>query len=289
VPLPQLFDNLSVLRHRIMAARAEGKRVGLVPTMGALHEGHISLVEASQQVCDWTIVTIFVNPTQFAPDEDFEKYPRALDTDLELLSRFDSVAVFAPTVDTMYPPGESTIVKAPAICQPWEGAFRSTHFDGVATIVLKLFMAAPATMAFFGQKDYQQVRVIEDMVRDLLLPIEIVRCPTVRELDGLAMSSRNRYLSPAEREIALSISRSLNAAADKIGNGCQDALAIKNEIEHSLQTAGITSIDYVAIADPTSLKSIQTITGRTVILIAAKVGETRLIDNRLIESPHPIP
>jgi len=282
---PRVFHEPVQLRAEIRQAQADGKRVGLVPTMGALHQGHLSLVAESQKSCDLTVVTIFVNPTQFAPGEDFEKYPRTLDADLQLLSHFDPVWVLAPEVDAMYPPGGTTVVKAPEIALPLEGKFRPVHFDGVATIVLKLFQVAPADAAFFGQKDYQQVRVIEEMVRDLLVPIEIVRCPIVREADGLAMSSRNRYLSPEEREIALSISQSLRGATQRIEAGETNAPSLKDKIERELRDAGFRAIDYVSIANPHTLESVETITGDVVILVAAKVGNTRLIDNVLVSPP----
>jgi len=282
---PRVFHEPSELRAEIRKAQADGKRVGLVPTMGALHQGHLSLVAESQKSCDLTVVTIFVNPTQFAPGEDFAKYPRTLEADLKLLSEFDPVWVLAPEVDAMYPPGSTTEVKAPEIALPLEGEFRPIHFDGVATIVLKLFQVAPADAAFFGQKDYQQVRVIEEMVRDLIVPIEIVRCPIIRERDGLAMSSRNRYLSPDEREIALSISRSLQDAAQRIENGETNAQLLRDTIETSVRAAGFREIDYVAVACPLTLKSVETIQGDVVILVAAKVGATRLIDNVLVSSP----
>ncbi|MFN3149572.1 pantoate--beta-alanine ligase [Bremerella sp.] len=282
---PRIFYEPAELRAEIRQAQTSGKRVGLVPTMGALHQGHLSLVAESQKSCDLTVVTIFVNPTQFAPGEDFSKYPRTLDADLELLSEFDPVWVLVPPVDAMYPPRSTTEVKAPAIALPLEGAFRPIHFDGVATIVLKLFQVAPADAAFFGQKDYQQVRVIEDMVRDLLVPIEIVRCPIIREADGLAMSSRNRYLSPEEREIALNISRSLHETVGQIEKGATSAQVLRDRIDQSLRGAGISEIDYVSIACPRSLKSVETIEGDVVILVAAKVGNTRLIDNVLVTPP----
>lgn len=282
---PRVFHDPAQLRAEIRRAQADGKRVGLVPTMGALHQGHLSLVAESQKVCDLTVVTIFVNPTQFAPGEDFTKYPRTLDADLQLLSEYDPVWVLVPEVDAMYPPGSTTEVKAPEIALPLEGTFRPIHFDGVATIVLKLFQVAPADAAFFGQKDYQQVRVIEEMVRDLLVPIEIVRCPIIREADGLAMSSRNRYLSPAEREIALSISRSLHEAVQRIADGETSALQLQDKMEQSLHEAGIGELDYVSIACPRTLKSVKTIEGDVVILVAARVGTTRLIDNVLVSFP----
>ena len=285
MPSPQLFHDPSQLRAQIRQAQADGKRVGVVPTMGALHEGHLSLAAESAATCDVTVVTIFVNPTQFAPGEDFAKYPRTLEADLQLLSRFDPVWVLVPEVEAIYPPGSTTVVKAPKIALPWEGAFRPTHFDGVATVVLKLFQACPADAAFFGQKDFQQVRVIEEMVRDLLVPIDVVRCPIVREEDGLAMSSRNRYLSAEEREVALSISRGLSETAERIAAGETSADALLHRMEESMQAAGIGEIDYIAVADPQTLESVQTIMAEVVILVAVRVGTTRLIDNMLVSPP----
>lgn len=282
---PRLFHDPAALRAEIRQAQQAGKRVGLVPTMGALHQGHLSLVAQSQEACDVTVVTIFVNPTQFAPGEDFDKYPRTLDADLALLSTFDPVWVLVPPVEAMYLPGSSTVVKAPKVATAWEGAFRPDHFDGVATIVLKLFLAAPADAAYFGQKDFQQVRVIEQMVRDLMVPIEIVRCPTVREEDGLAMSSRNRYLSAEERQIALGIFRALREAAEQIAAGKSAAASLRRQVEEVMRQTGIGSIDYVAIVDPGTLESVQTIDAEVVILVAARVGTTRLIDNLLVAPP----
>lgn len=282
--VPRVFHDPSELRSEVRRAQARGQRVGLVPTMGALHEGHLSLVAESQKTCDLTVVTIFVNPTQFAPGEDFEKYPRTLDTDLELLSRFEPVWVLAPEVEAMYPSGSTTEVHAPEIARTLEGEFRPTHFDGVATIVLKLFQVAPADAAYFGQKDFQQFRVIEEMVRDLLVPIEIIRCPIIREEDGLAMSSRNRYLSEGERKIALAISQTLRASVAQIEAGATDANLLSGEMLALLQEAGIAP-EYVTIADPQTLKSVETITAEVVILVAAKVGTTRLIDNVLVSPP----
>ncbi len=282
---PRVFHEPRQLHQAVRQVQADGQRVGLVPTMGALHEGHLSLVEESQKRCDLTVVTIFVNPTQFAPGEDFDRYPRTLETDLKLLSRFDPVWVLVPPVEAMYPPGSSTVVQAPSVATLWEGAHRPGHFDGVATIVLKLFLAVPADMAFFGQKDFQQVRVIQEMVRDLNVPIEIVRCPTIREADGLALSSRNRYLSDEQRQVALSLSRSLAQAESLIAQGEQQAQVVRRRMLDTLQAAGVSSIDYVAIADPETLESVETISPPVVILIAARVGATRLIDNWLIAGP----
>jgi len=250
--------------------------------MGALHEGHLSLVRAARQRADIVVTTIFVNPTQFGPQEDLSRYPRTLDNDLKLLSAEGCHFVFLPTASDMYPAGFSTYVDPPAVAEPLEGKCRPGHFRGVATIVLKLFNLIPADFACFGQKDFQQLSVIRHMVQDLALPIEIVACPIVRESDGLAMSSRNRYLSPAERAQALAISRALDRAAQLVASGERDASAVVSRMRQELTAAGITQIDYVAIADPETLAEKHVLDGPSVALIAAFVGKTRLIDNRVL-------
>jgi pantoate--beta-alanine ligase len=263
----------------IAAARASGKRVGLVPTMGALHEGHLSLVEASRAECDVTVVSIFVNPTQFGPSEDLDKYPRSLDTDLAALDEYKVDLVFAPSNDEMYPADFSTLVEPPDVAKPLEGDCRPGHFRGVATVVLKLFNVAPADVAYFGQKDYQQSLVIRRMVTDLNVPIEIRVCPIVREVDGLALSSRNVYLSPEQRQRSLAISRSLKFACDLFRRGATEARLIVDQITQELNKAGIHQIDYVSLSDAETLAPVDCVDASTMALIAARVGQTRLIDN----------
>lgn len=268
--------------------RAAGRSVGLVPTMGALHEGHLSLVRMSQQRCERTIVSIFVNPTQFAPGEDFEKYPRTLADDLEKLRAESVAAVFLPTADQMYPAGYSTYVDPPEVALPLEGVCRPKHFRGVATVVLKLFSAVPADRAFFGRKDYQQWRVIEAMVRDLNLGIEIVSGDTVRESDGLALSSRNRYLSASERQRSLRIPRALDAAAGLVASGETNVAVVESAMQQILsgqqddrpQAHRVDQIDYAVVVDAHQLKPLTRLDRPAVALIAARVGQTRLIDNR---------
>jgi len=278
----RVITSPSDIQSAVMQLRRDSQRVGLVPTMGALHEGHLSLVRIARQRADCVVATIFVNPAQFGPAEDFSKYPRTLDADLKALSAAGCDLVFVPTAEDMYPPGFSTFVEPPAVAQPLEGNCRPGHFRGVATIVLKLFHLIPADFACFGQKDYQQLLVIRRVVENLALPIEIVACPTVREADGLAMSSRNRYLSPAERRQSLAISRALERAQQLVTGGQRDAAAIVGEMRGVLGEAGISRIDYVAIADPETLSERQTINAPSVALIAAFVGSTRLIDNRML-------
>lgn len=278
--LPKVVTEPSEILQTVRAAQREGKRVGLVPTMGALHQGHLSLVESSRESCDITIVTIFVNPTQFAPGEDFEKYPRTLESDVGKLADAGADYVFAPSTDEIYRQGHSTYVEPPAVSLPLEGKCRPGHFQGVATIVLKLFLMIPADVAFFGRKDFQQTLVIRRMVADLNVPIEIVVCPTVREPDGLAMSSRNAYLSPDERQRALAIAKSLQNAQQLHADGEKSASSVLAEMRRILGEAGIDRIDYVALVDPETLVDREDLTQPTVALIAAYVGRTRLIDNQ---------
>jgi pantoate--beta-alanine ligase len=278
----RIFTSPSVMQSTILRLRREGRRIGLVPTMGALHEGHLSLVRAARHRADVVVATIFVNPAQFGPKEDFGKYPRTLEADVQALSAAHCDLVLLPSADDIYPPGFSTYVDPPAVAQPLEGVCRPGHFRGVATVVLKLFNLIPADFACFGQKDYQQLLVIRRMVQDLDLPIEIVACPTVREPDGLAMSSRNRYLSPAERQQALALSRALQQASESVAAGERSAAVIIAQMQQVLQGAGITRIDYVAVRDPDTLAEKSHIDGPAIALIAAYVGNTRLIDNRLL-------
>jgi pantoate--beta-alanine ligase len=264
------------------AARRAGKRVGLVPTMGALHAGHLSLVEAARRECDAVAVTIFVNPTQFGPHEDFARYPRPLANDLKLLAPLAVDWVFAPPEGEIYRPGHSTFVEVGPVSQRLEGALRPGHFRGVATVVLKLFQLVPADLAFFGQKDYQQSLVIRRMTADLDLPIAIRTCPIVREPDGLALSSRNAYLSADERRQALALSRSLRAAADAYARQ-RDAAAIEAAMHAVLAAEPALAVDYAVLADCETLEPIEKIGGPCVALVAARVGRTRLIDNQLLE------
>ncbi len=280
---PRVVCTVPELRTIVAELRRAGKRLGLVPTMGALHDGHLSLVRASRRECDATLVTIFVNPTQFGPHEDYTKYPRTVAADVELLAREQVDVVFVPSREQMYPEGSSTWVEPPSVAAPLEGICRPGHFRGVATVVLKLFQLIPADVAFFGQKDFQQCRVIECMVADLDVPIEIRRCPIVREPDGLALSSRNRFLSTEDRRQAMAISRCLRAGRQLIQGGERHSPLIRDAMRMVLTDAGITRIDYVAIADPDTLIEMAQVDGRAVLLVAAQVGSTRLIDNCLID------
>ena len=278
----RLIDEPDELRRVVREAQRGGRTVGLVPTMGALHEGHMSLVDRSLAECDVTVVTIFLNPTQFGPGEDVDQYPRNLDGDLQELRHRDCDIVFVPAVEQMYLSDHATYVDVGAIAQPLEGEHRPTHFRGVATVVLKLLQMAPADRAYFGQKDYQQTLVIKQMVRDLNLPVEIRVCPTVREPNGLAWSSRNRYLGEEERECAGSLYASLKLVESLVADGERDVRRLRTAIEHKLASAGVEQVQYIAFVQQGTVTPVERITGPTVVAIAAKVGEARLIDNHVI-------
>ena len=272
-------------------ARASGKRVGLVPTMGALHAGHEALIEEAARRASFVAVSIFVNPTQFGPNEDYARYPRTLDADAEKCERAGASVVFAPSAEAMYPPGDETRVNvgdtASALC----GAHRPGHFEGVATVVTKFFVLTGPCVAIFGRKDCQQLAVIRRFVRDLFLPVEVVGLRTVREADGLAMSSRNAYLSPEQRAAALSIPRALSLAADAFAKGERSAGALARVARAEVERVA-TSIDYVDVADPDSMKVIEGAarTGeRALLALAIRLGGARLIDNMVLgEEPPPI-
>lgn len=268
----------------VRQAQRAGQRVGLVPTMGALHPGHFSLVEAARAECDVVVVTIFVNPTQFGPHEDLARYPRTMEQDLQGLGRLGVELVFAPDVETMYPAGATTWIEPPRVAADLEGACRPGHFRGVATIVLKLFQVLAADVAFFGEKDFQQCLVIRHMVRDLLVPITLRFCPTVREADGLALSSRNRYLDAAQREQALGLSRALAAAKAAAANAC-DVSTIEREMASVLEAHRMDAIEYATVRDAETLEPLAELDRAAVALIAARVGATRLIDNCRLEPP----
>lgn len=281
---PQLVTSPETLRSELDAVRRAGRRIGLVPTMGALHEGHLSLVRAARAECDFTVVSIFVNPSQFGPNEDFAKYPRTLENDVALLAGCGADLVFAPSSDAVYRPGHDTWVEVGTAAKPLEGVCRPGHFRGVATIVLKLFNMVQPDAAYFGQKDYQQALVIRRMTSDLDLPVTVRVCPIVREADGLAMSSRNRYLSPAARQRALALSRSLQRAIDLAANGERSAQVIAAEMRHVINTVHDVRIDYIAVVDPDTLEPLETIAGRALAALAVKIEDTRLIDNCLLDT-----
>ncbi len=286
---PRIIQTVDDMRAAVQHAQAAGETVGVVPTMGALHAGHLSLVAASNQRCHRTVVTIFVNPTQFLPGEDFEQYPRTLEDDLAALAAHEVDFVFAPATEQMYGPRDeqgnfkaATAIDVGPIAREYEARFRPGHFAGVATVVMKLFQIVPADVAFFGQKDYQQTRVIQQMCADLNVPIDVVVCPTVRESDGLAMSSRNRYLSADERRRALTLYQALDWARQRIEQGEHDAAALIDGMRRQFDRVEEARIDYIAVADPQSLRAVGRIEHEVVLLIAVRIGQTRLIDNLLV-------
>lgn len=278
----KIIENPTQAYEQVSQWRREGLSVGLVPTMGALHAGHLALVERSVRECQRTIASIFVNPTQFAPHEDFSRYPRTLDDDLRGLEQASTNLVFLPQADALYPNGFSTYVEPPLVAQSLEGAFRPDHFRGVTTVVLKLFNILPASIAYFGQKDFQQWTVIDHMTRDLNVPITVQCCPTVREADGLAMSSRNRYLQPQQRQIALSLWRALSQVRLQFEQGERNILEIEGAMRDCLLQGGIERIDYARVVDRNNLDTLVELDRPAVALIAVHVGSTRLIDNLLL-------
>jgi len=268
----------SIAEFRSVRAGLSGS-LGFVPTMGYLHEGHVALVRAAREQNDHVGVSVFVNPMQFGPKEDFSRYPRDEDRDLALLAEAGVDLVLMPTVDEMYPAGATTSVDPGALGEVLEGAFRPGHFRGVATIVLKLFEIVRPTRAYFGRKDAQQLVVIRRMVRDLNLDVEIVPMLTVREADGLAMSSRNIYLSPVERESALCLHKALTLAQEMWARGLRDAGTYRARMREVIDSEPSAIIDYVSVADPESLEELDRIQGPALVSMAVRIGRTRLIDN----------
>jgi pantoate--beta-alanine ligase len=262
--------------------RGEDRVLGLVPTMGALHEGHLSLVRAARAACDTVAASIFVNPTQFGPNEDFSKYPRTFDDDCALLERDGVDLIFAPTVEQMYPAGASTFVVVEGVSDRLDGASRPGHFRGVTTVVSKLFHIIGPHKAFFGQKDAAQVAILRKMVRDLNFPLQLVVCPIVREADGLALSSRNRYLSAKEREHALVLHRALGKMEEVAASGERSSARLIEAAREILAQEPGVRVDYVAVVDPETLKDVFEVTDGALAAVAAFVGATRLIDNVLL-------
>ena len=270
------------MRARAEDLRRDGRRIGVVPTMGALHEGHLTLLRAARAKCDVLILTIFVNPTQFGPNEDLAKYPRDEAGDLAKARACGIDLAFCPEAAAMYPPGAQTFVEVRELQKPLCGASRPGHFAGVATVVTKLFHATLPHVAVFGEKDYQQLAIIRRMVRDLDFGIEIASVPIVREADGLAMSSRNAYLSPEQRHAALALSRGLAAAQAARRAGERDAAALVAAARAPLEAERLVRIDYVELRDAEELSPVTEVSRPAVLAIAAFVGTTRLIDNRVL-------
>ena len=278
--VPRIIRQPEDMRAEVLAGRAAGRRVGFVPTMGALHAGHLSLVEAAAAECGDVAVSIFVNPTQFGPGEDFDRYPRVPEADVALLAARGVRWIHMPAVEDVYPPGAATRVVVEGPARGFEGDVRPGHFTGVATVVCRLFHAVPADVAYFGAKDWQQTLVVRRMVRDLGLPIEIRVQPTVREADGLALSSRNAYLSADERRRAPAIFASLEGAASLWTAGA-DPAAVERAMRATLEARGIT-VDYAAVVDAESLEPPLRGPRPVIALVAGRLGATRLIDNLLL-------
>ena len=267
------------LRRAVDAWRSAGERIGFVPTMGALHEGHLSLVKLARGHADRVVASVFVNPAQFGPDEDFARYPRQPEKDAGMLEAAGCDLLFLPDVDTMYPPGNATFVEPGGAAEGLEGACRPGHFRGVATVVCALFNLVRADVAVFGEKDAQQLAVIRQMVRDLHIPVEIVPGPTIREADGLAMSSRNAYLSPDERRAATVLHRSLRAAAAEIAAGERRGDEVRRRMWEVLNSEPLARVEYAEVVDAESFQPVAMLSGRLVLPLAVRVGGTRLIDN----------
>jgi len=264
-------------------ARAEGRSAGFVPTMGALHEGHLSLVRAARAECQPVIASIFVNPTQFGPSEDFQKYPHTLQADHKKLEEAGVDYLFAPEIPEVYPPGFCTWVNVDGLSERLEGRIRPGHFRGVATVVLKLLELVQPQKAFFGRKDAQQARIIGQMARDFCLDSEIIVCPIVREPDGLAMSSRNAYLNPAERRAATILFQALDSTRASIWRGERDAVRLVALMRDTLRTEPLAAPDYVELVDAETFEPVMWLRGKCLALLAVRIGLTRLIDNLLVE------
>lgn len=277
-----VVSDIAETKTAVAEARAAGKTIGLVPTMGALHEGHLSLIRASAPECGFTVVSVFVNPTQFGPGEDFERYPRDLERDAELAADAGADLVFAPSSSAMYPPGYATYVEVERLTEVLCGASRPGHFRGVTTVVTKLFDICKPDVAYFGQKDAQQAVVIKRMTRDLDMDVEIRVMPIVRESDGLAMSSRNKYLNEDVRKQATYLYRALKKAEELYASGVTNARDVKEEITAVIKTAPDATIDYVSIVDAEELKDVELITGPALVALAVFFGDTRLIDNTIL-------
>jgi len=280
----EVAKTITAVRAAVSQARQQGKTIGFVPTMGALHRGHVSLIEAAARHGDYVVVSIFVNPTQFGPNEDFNKYPRPIEQDLAICKGHDVDLVFAPSPQEMYGTEGLTWVEVEKITSPLCGQFRPGHFRGVTTVCAKLFNIVLPDQAFFGQKDAQQAAVIQRMVKDLNMPLEVVVCPTVREPDGLAMSSRNRYLSPMHRTQAATIYKALRMGEDQIQRGIKDGGKVVEAIMAILHQVSGIEIQYVSIVDAESLQTKDPVAGKVLVAVAVRIGSTRLIDNIVVDA-----
>ena len=278
----KVIETVEQMQKESESLRTAGNFISLVPTMGFLHEGHLELMRVAKEHSDKLIMSLFVNPTQFGPSEDFEQYPRDTEGDLEKARSVGVDMVFMPSVEEMYPEDSQTVVSVERVTQHLCGLSRPGHFDGVTTVVAKLFNSTKPHLAVFGQKDYQQLAVISRMVMDLNMGIKIIGVPTVREPDGLAMSSRNSYLDPEERKSALCLKRSMELADKMFHDGTREAGLIKEAVESFIQSHPFTEVDYITLCNPLTLEEIQTLGDECLLALAVRVGKTRLIDNCLI-------
>lgn len=279
----QVVEQIAEVREAVRAARQRGSLIGFVPTMGALHTGHVSLMEEARRHCEFVVVSIFVNPTQFGPQEDLKKYPRPFENDVALCREAGVSLIFHPQPATIYPPGFKTRVEVTGLSSVWEGAFRPEHFCGVTTVVMKLLNIVQADVTYFGRKDFQQQLIIKRMCQDLDWPYAIQTCATIRDPDGLAKSSRNVYLSPDERQSGLSISRALFHVRDEILSGQRDVLQLQQQLQQILEATPGVVVDYAAIVNSDTLAAATEYQPGLTAAIAVRVGTTRLIDN--IELP----
>jgi len=278
----RILYSIQETREVVARTRAEGKTIGLVPTMGYFHEGHLSLMRQARLDNDLVVVSLFVNPIQFGRSEDLREYPRDLERDARTAEEVGVDIIFAPSVEEMYPDGYNTYVEVEKLTEGLCGASRPGHFRGVTTVVLKLFNIIQPDRAYFGRKDYQQLKVIQQMVKDLNVPVEIVPMPTVREPDGLAMSSRNEYLSPEERRAALVLSKSLAHAQALLDEGVTSGHELRQRVEEFIRREPLARIEYVAVVDPETLDCLAEVQDEAVLALAVRIGNTRLIDNAVL-------
>jgi len=278
----EVIESISEMKNLVKDWKRQGLSIGFVPTMGYLHEGHLALVRRVKELSDRVVVSIFVNPIQFAPGEDYQRYPRDLERDKALLEKEGVDVLFSPKVEEMYPPGFQTYVEVKELSSGLCGRYRAGHFVGVATVVLKLFNILQPDIAVFGEKDYQQLKVIQRMVQDLNLDVKIISHPTVREEDGLAMSSRNTYLSPEERKSAIALYKALNLAEELINQGERKVATLKEKLKEFIESYPYTKVQYIEFVHPETLKEVERVDEPTLLALAVFVGKARLIDNKII-------
>ena len=278
----EVIESISEMKNLVKEWKRQGLSIGFVPTMGYLHEGHLALVRRIKELSDRVVVSIFVNPIQFAPGEDYQRYPRDLERDKALLEKEGVDVLFSPKAQEMYPPGFQTYVEVKELSSGLCGRYRAGHFVGVATVVLKLFNILQPDIAVFGEKDYQQLKVIQRMVQDLNLDVKIIPHPTVREEDGLAMSSRNTYLSPEERKSAIALYKALNLAEELINQGERRVATLKEKLKEFIESYPYTKVQYIEFVHPETLKEVERVDEPTLLALAVFVGKARLIDNKII-------